>query len=112
MNKTKEGSFKLDQGKPPISLIPREALEEAAHALGYGANKYSRHGFRDGLLFSRLIDAALRHIIKYADGQDLDEESGCTHLGHALASLAMLTYMHNKRPDLDDRYKADINVHR
>lgn len=99
-----EGSSKDDSGKPPISLIPREALEECAHALAYGAEKYSRHGFRAGLRYSRLADAALRHIIKFMDGQDIDDESGKSHLGHALASLAMLAYMSSKRPDMDDRH--------
>lgn len=103
----KEGSFKLDDGKPPISLIPREALEQAAHALGFGAEKYSRHGFRAGLKHSRLIDAALRHILKHADGEDLDSESGVTHIGHAIASLAMLAYMVAHKPELDDRWKRE-----
>jgi len=101
----KEGSFKLDAGKPQLDLIPFEALKAEAEALMFGANKYSRHGFKEGLLTSRLAAAALRHIYKWLAGADKDEESGAHHLGHARASLAMLLYVLEHKPELDDRYK-------
>ena len=96
---------KLDSGKPPISLIPREALEEEAKALAFGANKYGRYNFRDGIEYSRLIDAAMRHILAFSDGEDIDEESLCNHIGNARANLGMLLYMVKNKPEMDDRYK-------
>jgi hypothetical protein len=70
----------------------------------YGAGKYGRFNFKKGIEHTRLADACLRHLTAYLDGEDLDPESGVSHLGHALASLAMLSYMAANRPDLDDRY--------
>lgn len=96
---------KLDSGKPRISLIPGEALLELTIAMTYGAKKYGEDNYKNGLSFRRLIDAAFRHLIAISDGEDVDLESGNKHVGHALASLAMLTYMMQNKPDLDDRSK-------
>lgn len=98
--------LKYDDNKPKISLIPREALLEMATALTYGAKKYSADNFKAGIKYRRLLDAALRHILAVADGEDTDE-SGNSHLSHALASLAMLAYMMKNKPEFDDRYRKD-----
>jgi hypothetical protein len=96
---------KNDQGKPRISLIPKEALWGMAQALTHGAEKYGTYNFKLGISYTRLADAASRHLSAFIDGEDIDADSGNNHLFHALASLAMLTYMHAKRPDMDDRFK-------
>ena len=102
-----QGGTKNDTGKPRISLIPREALEGMARALTFGAKKYSADNFKNGLAYRRLLDASMRHIIAWADGENLDPESRLSHLDHALASLAMLKFMEQNRPEMDDRYKRD-----
>lgn len=91
--------------KPPISLIPREALIEEAKAFQFGSTKHGRYAFREGVKYSRLIDAALRHILALADGENIDEESGCNHAANARANLGMLLFMMEHRKDMDDRWK-------
>ena len=93
--------------KPPLDLLTLEFQTGTAQALGFGANKYGRHNFRGGIDHSRLIAAALRHLNQYNNGQDLDSESGLSHLSHAAASLNMLMWMVANRPELDDRYKKE-----
>jgi hypothetical protein len=97
--------IKQDFGKPKISLIPSEAIIEMAKAFTYGASKYSEHNFKLGIKYSRLLDAAMRHLLAFNSGEDIDFESKNNHLGHALASIAMLTYMTYNKKDMDDRYK-------
>jgi len=104
---TKEVGNKLDAGKPMLSLIPKEAMWGMANAFTYGAKKYSAHNFKQGIAYSRLADAALRHITAYMDGENIDEESGNCHLDHALASLAMLKYMSVNKQSEDDRFLSD-----
>jgi len=99
-----QGGMKFDNNKPRISLIPREALEGMAKALTFGSVKYSAHNFKNGLLYSRLADATLRHILAWVDNETNDPESGLSHLDHALASLSMLKYMEVNKPEMDDRY--------
>lgn len=105
--KKKQGGIKHDQGKPRLSLIPKEAIWEIGNALTYGANKYGQFNFRKGISHSRLLDAAMRHITEHIAGEDVDPESGNTHISHALGSLAMLAWMIKHKPELDDRYNGD-----
>ena len=94
---------KHDSGKPPLSLLPREALEGVAEVLAFGAKKYDVHNWRKGMKWSRLLDATLRHIVRFADREDCDEESNLSHLAHAACNLCFLMhYQINNRGD-DDR---------
>lgn len=99
--------LKSDSNKPPISIIPREAIEQEAQAFAFGANKYGKYNFRNGIDYTRLIDAAQRHILAFSDGEDKDPESGVSHLAHARANLAMLLYMIKHKSEHDDRYKPE-----
>lgn len=93
---------KKDSGKPQLSLIPREALEEMARGFEYGAKKYARYNFEKGFEWSRPLDAALRHLSAMAAGELIDSESGNTHLAHALCSLAMLAHSVKHYPENDN----------
>ena len=95
---------KFDTGKPPMSLISRTALEEEAKVLAFGAEKYGAHNWRAGMDFSRLMDACLRHVYAFADGEDVDKETGLSHLAHARCCLAFLLEYQGKRLGKDDRF--------
>lgn len=101
------GGIKHDAGKPRLSLIPRAALEAEARVMGFGANKYGTFNWKKGLAYSRLLDAALRHVHAFVDGENDDPESGLNHLAHARANLAMLLDQLHSGAGEDDRYKAD-----
>lgn len=96
---------KLDEGKPPLSLISRTALEEEAKVMAYGVKKYGTHQWRGGMDFSRLVDAALRHVYAFADGEDKDKETGLSHLAHARCCLAFLLEFEGLKIGTDDRFK-------
>lgn len=96
--------IKHDADKPPIGLIPRVALEKEALVLKYGASKYGTYNWRGGMKYSRLTDAALRHIIAFIDGEDLDPETGISHIAHARCSLGFLLEYIDKELGEDDRY--------
>jgi len=101
---------KFDGGKSPLSLIPRSALMAEADVLAFGAKKYARHNWRAGMDYSRLIDAALRHLLAFNDGEDVDPETGLSHLAHARCCLAFLIEYQTTHPERDDRYKGNTNA--
>lgn len=102
-----EGGTKKDQGKPRICLIPVEAITGCAEALMFGADKYGDYNYRGGIKHTRILDAILRHLTSHLRGEDFDKESNLKHLSHSIAGLAMLIWMVENRPDLDDRYKKE-----
>jgi hypothetical protein len=102
---TNEYGIKNDAGKPPLSLLDRHALEQIAQVLAFGAEKYNPDNWRGGIRHRRLIDAALRHLLAIADGEDIDPESGLLHAAHLGCCTMFLLWMQANRPDLDDRYK-------
>lgn len=105
MKAAKVEAKKFDTGKPPLSLISRAALEEEARVMAFGAQKYDAHNWRKGMDFSRLMDAALRHIYAFADGEDKDPETGLSHLAHARCCLAFLIEYEGTKIGTDDRFK-------
>lgn len=97
------GGKKSDEGKPPISLIPRIAMEQEAHVLAFGRKKYEAHNWAKGMKWSRLIDALLRHAFAYADGEDLDPETGISHMAHVRCEAGFLLDYEKNHRELDDR---------
>ena len=87
-DKLQEGT-KYDTGKSKYSTVPIHAMNQVMQAFTYGADKYEAYNYSKGMDHTRYIDAALRHINAYLLGEDIDE-SGNTHLSHAVASLMML----------------------
>ena len=88
-------SDKFDSDKPSLDLLPFSALIEVGKVLSYGAVKYSRDNWRNGngLAWSRLLAAALRHLFAWGSGENRDKETGLSHLAHAACCvLFLLTY--------------------
>ena len=100
---SKTTGVKHDQGKPDLSMIPYEALEEIAKVLMFGATKYDKNNWKKGINSTRLAGAALRHLGKWCDGVDIDSESSENHIAHAATNLLMLIWMLKHKPELDDR---------
>lgn len=101
------GGIKHDTGKADLSLNPYIALKEMALAFMWGEKKYNRYNYTQGFESHRLVAAAMRHLCEYQNGEDLDPEStiGSSHLGHALACIAMLLHCEELGTLTDTRYK-------
>ena len=95
---------KYDEGKPPLGLLSRLAVEEVGRVLEYGRAKYGSHNWRRGLGHQRLVSAALRHIFAWNESEDNDQDSGLSHLAHAICMLMFALEEHKLKPELDDRW--------
>lgn len=92
------------RAKPSLGLFPSAALIECAEVFQSGANKYGLANWRkDPVESMTYVHAALRHIFKWVDGQDVDEESGSHELAHAIACLAILIDAEAVYRLIDDR---------
>jgi hypothetical protein len=102
---------KYDGDKPRMSLVPPKAILEVAKVLTYGAKKYSAENWRKvPEAHQRYLDAALRHINQYHQGQIIDNETGINHLAHAICSLLFIVELDSLKatPEPDQRQSIDI----
>ena len=100
--------MKYDENKPPHALIPPECLTYIDEVLGYGANKYGAHNWRDDLnttKFSRPYSSIQRHLNAYWAGEDNDHKSDLSHVAHAATQIFILMTQHEHGRAMDDRYK-------
>jgi len=87
-----DGGNKFDGGKLRLDLVPVELLETLADIYTYGTIKYDDDNWRDGLKFSRIMGAVLRHLFAWYHGEDVDHESKKLHLAHAFWNVGTLLY--------------------
>jgi len=85
---------KYDTDKPRWDLLPIEEVEEVVKVLTLGADKYEDWNWTkvDG---TRYYSAAMRHLCSWRKGELIDEESGCSHLSHAVCCLLFLMWKDN-----------------
>lgn len=77
--------------KTPLHLIPPPAMIAEAEVFKLGARKYGAYNWRiDPVSASVYQAAAMRHLLAWWEGQDIDAESGQSHLAHARACLGIL----------------------
>jgi hypothetical protein len=94
---------KADAGKPRIDLIPHEFVQQTAEVLTIGAAKYSPNNWAAGADWSRYFSAMQRHLWAWKSGEDLDPETGKSHLAHAACCLAFLMAYEARQIGTDDR---------
>jgi len=97
------GFNKFDDGKAQLSLLPYGPLGDIAKVLEFGAKKYGRDNWRKGGDINRFIDAALRHIMAYNEGEDLDPESKLPHMAHAGCNILFALELGKMYPNRDYR---------
>jgi hypothetical protein len=84
------GGAKDNKGKPRADLLPPKALLAMAEVLGYGASMYGSNNWRLGLAWEDTYASLQRHLLAWHDLEDVDPESGLTHLAHAGCQLMFL----------------------
>ncbi len=95
---------KFDQDKPRFDLVPQGPYYKVVELYTHGAKKYGDRNWEKGIVFSRLIAAAQRHLHSFVCGEDSDQESGCHHLASVVFyCFAMMEFQIRGRKELDDR---------
>lgn len=100
---------KFDQDKLRMDLIDAKAMEGLASVLTFGAKKYAAHNWRNGIHYSRIMAALLRHVSAIQRGEYIDPESGLPHIDHVGCCWMFLSNFMKTRPDLDDLWKPNEN---
>lgn len=86
----------LDGSKPVKlrwDLIPIGCVEDLAKVLTYGAVHYKAESWKElEDAENRYYAALMRHLSAYRQGQLTDEESGLSHLAHAMCNVVFLLW--------------------
>jgi hypothetical protein len=90
--------------KVPLSVVPSGVMAELGLALLEGARKYGRHNYRvAGIRYSVYYDAAMRHLMSWWEGENVDPDSGLSHVTKAIATLTVLRDAMMRDKYTDDR---------
>ena len=102
MGSKNEGK-KLDDRKLRYDLIPAEALEALAEVYTLGARKYGDNNYLNGIKYSRVYAALVRHLQAFWQGESIDPDDGQYHLASvAWGAFTLLTY-ESRQVGEDDR---------
>jgi len=106
VNMQKAEAVKNDRDKTRMDLLPPKALEGIAKIFTFGAKKYDDYNYKngDGLDWSRPYAALMRHLNAWNDGEDLDPETGQSHLYHAGCCIMMLIDLVDSEIGKDTRF--------
>lgn len=100
------------EGKPPLNYLVYSVLEEDAKVHKHGADKYGERNWRtQPILASTYEGAILRHFLAWVAGEDIDKDSGYSHLSHIRACCAVVLDSQKFGTLIDDRdRKAEIEL--
>ena len=99
-------AMRYNDGKRQLSYVMTfpEAMRGLAEVCEYGANKYERYNYMiGGVSAQQHVDCLLRHLLAWYDGEDVDPESGVSHLHHATFNMMRLADEMAKGACEDDR---------
>ncbi len=104
--------------KVSMSVVPASVLMELSLAMREGAQKYGAFNWRTKpIKVMEYYNALWRHMAAWAEGEDIDADSGLPHIVKALATLVVLRDAQRCGKVLDDRplasppFMAEMNAH-
>jgi hypothetical protein len=82
---------RMGAAKPGVFLVPPLAILEMGRVFVLGAKKYGPYNWRgEKVSYSTYYNAAHRHLAMSLDGENLDPESGVSHLAHVMCCMAII----------------------
>jgi len=85
-------ALRYNTGKPKWSLVNMHSLVPMIRVLEYGALKYAPSNWQKPMKRDEVLDSMQRHLAALIDGNELDDESGLTHIGHIMANALFYSY--------------------
>lgn len=91
--------------KPNLSVLPFAPLLDVIPALYEGRRKYGPWNWRaENVSETIYADAAIRHLIQFISGEDIDPDSGVHHISKAIAGLLVVRDAQMHGCSIDDRF--------
>ena len=96
---------RFNNGKPQLTfnVLGAEIQKLEADVWAFGAEKYAAGNWLKGCSVMKSADSLQRHLTAYLNGEDLDDETKLSTLGHIICSAKILAQGHVM--GFDDRPK-------
>jgi Domain of unknown function (DUF5664) len=87
---------RFNSGKLKWSLVHWKSIEPMVRVLEFGALKYAPDNWKKGLDKKEILESMMRHLTSLMDGEDVDVESGISHMGHIQCNAMFYNYFNNQ----------------
>lgn len=101
--KSSTGSARHNQGKVQLREVDPDFIIGLGEVLTASREKYDEGNWMKETKFSTPYESAMRHLMKFWSGDELDEETSKHHLLHAATNLMFLYYHTRSGVGIDDR---------
>jgi hypothetical protein len=89
-------SLRYNDNKPRWSQVHFESLVPMVKVLEFGEAKYGKSNWKIGLDRTEILESLSRHLFSLMDGEEIDAESGLSHIGHIMSNAMFYEYHTNK----------------
>lgn len=86
-------ALRFNDGKPKVAYILEfpNAIKAVTKVMEFGSNKYEDGNWKKGgKPDSEYLNSMMRHLLSWLQGNTYDDDSECSHLGHAIWNLMAL----------------------
>lgn len=91
-----EKASRFNEGKPKWSLVHFKSLIPMIRVLEFGTKKYAPKNWQKPMDTTEILESMQRHLAALMDGEEIDSESGISHMGHIQCNAMFYNYHINK----------------
>lgn len=85
-------AMRFNEGKLQWSLVHYKSLEPMIRVLEFGAKKYAPKNWQKPMDTMKILESMQRHLASLMDGEEIDSESGISHMGHIMCNAMFYNY--------------------
>lgn len=100
-------ALRFNKGKLKWSYVHFRSLEPMVKVLEFGARKYAPDNWKKGLKRDEVLESMQRHIAALMDGEEIDQESGESHIGHIQCNAMFYNYLFQNNKFTKEDEKSD-----
>ncbi len=87
---------RFNEGKPQWSYVHFKSLEPMVRVLEFGAKKYAPKNWMKPMDTMKILESMQRHLAALFDGEEVDSETGISHIGHIQCNAMFYNYHKDK----------------
>lgn len=92
-----EKALRYNTGKLQWSLVHFKSMEPMVKVLEFGAKKYAPKNWMKPMDKKVILESMMRHMSALMDGEDVDPESGISHMGHIQCNSMFYNYHYGEK---------------